>query len=109
MGLEALSLEVVVTILAVVGSVWFLNKQIAETRTELKTDIVEVRKELKTDIIEVRKELKTDIAGVRKELKADIQRVQEQADKANDFHIQIIDRLASLEGKVDCIVTREQE
>ena len=45
---------------------------IADLRTELKTEIGGLRAELKSDVADLRTELKTDIGGLRAELKSDI-------------------------------------
>lgn len=73
-----MDINIVVTILSVLASVWWLDRKIEQA--SVKVD------------------------DVRKELKSDIDKVADKADKANEFHLQIIDRLSKLEGKVDCII-----
>ncbi len=73
-----MDINIVVTILSVLASVWWLDRKIEQA--SVKVD------------------------DVRKELKSDIDKVAGKADKANEFHLQIIDRLSKLEGKVDCII-----
>ena len=73
-----MDINIVVTILSVLASVWWLDRKIEQA--SVKVD------------------------DVRKELKSDIDKVAGKADKANEFHLQIIDRLSKLEGKVDCIM-----
>ena len=73
-----MDINIVVTILSVLASVWWLDRKIEQA--SVKVD------------------------DVRKELKSDIDKVAGKADKANELHLQIIDRLSKLEGKVDCII-----
>ena len=73
-----MDINIVVTILSVLASVWWLDRKIEQA--SVKVD------------------------DVWKELKSDIDKVAGKADKANEFHLQIIDRLSKLKGKVDCII-----
>lgn len=54
-----------------------------------------------------RRELSSGMQRVEDKLSEKISHVERKADKANGFHLQIIDRLSKLEGKLDCII-REQ-
>ena len=73
-----LSLELVVSVLAVLAAVWRLegkfDRQISALSQGLKEDIADVDTELKS----VRTELKADIAGLRTELKADIAELRQE-------------------------------
>ena len=103
----SLSLELVITILAILGAVWRLDHRVdkklsdqhsdskdqiselkdqitnlqadfAELRKEVKADFAELRKEVKADIAELRKEVKADFAELRKEVKADIAELRKE-------------------------------
>ena len=105
----SLSLELVVTILAILAAVWRMegrfDKKLADLRQELKSDNTNVRTDLKSlqtafkaDNAELRTELKEDIAELRTELKGDIaelrtdlRRVEGKVDDCNQ-------RVARLEG-----------
>lgn len=80
----------IMLILAIVGSslgtVYFMNKQMNDFRRELSSSMQRVEDKLSEKI----------------------GHVERKADKANDFHIQIIDRLSKLKGKVDCIIENNE-
>lgn len=78
----SLSLELVVTILAILAAVWRMegrfDKKLADLRqeqkgdiTKMRTDLKSFRTELKADNAELRQEFKADITALRQELKAD--------------------------------------
>ena len=80
----SLSLEFVLTILAIMGAIWRLEQKFDRKMSEQ-------RQEFKTDNIEMRSELKADNATMRSELKADNIRLADKIDDCNQ-------RLARLEG-----------
>ena len=116
----SLSLELVITILAILGAVWRLDHrvdkklsdqhsdskdQITELKdqfTNLQADFAELRKEVKADIAELRKEVKADFAELRKEVKADIATSRRESQAENVRLGEKIDnctqRVARLEG-----------
>ncbi len=105
---SALSLEVVITILAILGAVWRLETRIADTRRELKSDIQrldakidETRGELKSDI----QRLDAKIESVRHHLETRIDRLEIKIDDVDRRLGEKIDegnqRLARLEGRFE--------
>lgn len=90
----SLSLEVVITILAIAGAVWRLEARIIQTRAELKGDIAELRAELKGDIAELRTELKGEI----RRLETRIDRLEEKVDEVRQ-RLEV--RIENVETKVD--------
>ena len=86
-----LSLDIVISILAILAAVWRLesklDKRISDLRQELKGDHTNLRNELKSDNADRRNEVKAENA----ELRRDIRRVEDKVDNANQ-------RLARLEG-----------
>ena len=116
----SLSLELVVTILAILAAVWRMegrfDKKLADLRQEQKGDITKIRTdlkafrtELKADNAELRQEFKADIAALRQEFKADIAALRQEfkADHAElrtelkgDI-VEIRSDLRRIESKVD--------
>ncbi|MCY3946062.1 MAG: hypothetical protein OXF44_07240 [Anaerolineaceae bacterium] len=109
MNLDAtLSLEVVITILAIVGAAWRLEGRIVDSRRELGGEIRrldekidETRKELRGDILrletridDVHQRLETKIDDVQQRLETRIDRVDVKVDDGNQ-------RLARLEGRFE--------
>ena len=86
----SLSLEVVITILAIPGAVWRLESRIADTRRELKGDIAESRTELKGDI----QRLETRVDRLEVKIDEVDRRLGEKIDDGNQ-------RLARLEGRFE--------
>ncbi len=91
----SLSLEFVLTILAILGAIWRLeqkfDRKMSEQREEFKADNVAIRSELTADIVAMRSELKADNVAMRGELKDDNIRLADKIDDGNQ-------RLARLEG-----------
>ena len=133
----SLSLDMVLTVLAVFAFIWRLearlgkqisklrdeqNEKIADLSTEVKTlraelkgDITELRTELKGDIIELRTELKGDIAELRTELKgdiadlrADLRRVENKVDDCNQRVARVEGIILAREDMVDTIADSPQ-
>ena len=71
-----LSLEFVLTILAILGAIWRLehkfDRKLSEQRQEFNADNAATRSEFKSENAAMRSELKTDNAATRSELKAAI-------------------------------------
>ena len=114
-----LSLELVVTVLAILAAVWRLegkfDRQLSESHSELKGDIAGLRAELKDDIAGLRTELKDDIAGLRTELKGDIaglrteiRRVEDKVDDCNQRLARVEGIILAREDMVDNIVESPQ-
>ncbi|MCY4465262.1 MAG: hypothetical protein OXE46_06975 [Chloroflexi bacterium] len=121
-----LSLDLVITILAILGAVWriqhVLENRQAELRRELKADNMELRRELKADNEVLRAEYKADNEALRQELKAeiaksnmerkaenaelreDIRRVEDKVDESNQRIARLEGIILAREGMVDTIV-----
>lgn len=122
----SLSLELVVTILAILVAVWRMegrfDRQIAALRRELKGDIADVRTdlksfytELKADNAALRQEFKGDIAELRTELKGDIaelrtdlRRVEGKVDDCNQRVARVEGIILAREDMVDTIADSPQ-
>ena len=99
-----LSLDLVITILAILGAVWriqyVLENRQAVLRRELKGDNAELRKELKAEIAKSNQELKTENA----ELREDIRRVEDKVDESNQRIARLEGIVLAREGMVDTII-----
>ncbi len=99
---SVLSLEVVITILAILGAVWRLETRIADTRKELKGDI----QGLDAKIDDVSQRLETRIADTRNELRGDIQRLDAKID---DVRQRLETKIENVDAKVDGVRDRVDE
>ena len=121
-----LSLDLVITILAILGAVlrieYVLEKELAETRRVLKSEFskpieerkaknAELRSELKADNEALRSELKAEIAKSNRESKAenaelreDIRRVEDKVDESNQRIARLEGIILAREGMVDTII-----
>lgn len=124
MGLDVITIiSALATILGVVGGMLLIllpqirkvERQVTDTRKELKGDNVALRTELraemsmlrtelKGDVAALRTEVKTDIAALRTELKTDIAALREEVAGVRDelvvTRVAMTDRVARVEGRV---------
>ena len=80
-----------------------LDTKIDDTREALDSKIDDTRQALDSKIDDTSQALDAKIDDVRRELKSDIASVEEKADRANQYHIEIRGDLKALTEKVDCI------
>ena len=94
-----LSIEPIETI----GSAVVLLLTMVYYNRGLDTKIDDTRHSLNAKIDDTRQALDAKIDDTRRELKSDIASVEEKADRANQYHIEIRGDLKALTEKVDCI------
>ena len=111
----SLSLELVVTILAILAAVWRMegrfDKKLADFRQELKSDISNVRTDLKsfqTEFKAENAELRTELKGDIAEIRSDLRRVEGKVDDCNQRVARLEGIILAREDMVDTIVDSPQ-
>ena len=99
-----LSLELVITILTILGAVWriqhVLEKRQDDLRRELKADNADLRRELKAEISKSNEERKAENAALRE----DIRRVEDKVDDNTQRLARLEGIILAREGMVETIV-----
>ena len=110
-----LSLELVVTVLAILAAVWRMEGKFDRRLSELRTELNVLRTEVKGDIAGLRTEVKDDIAGLRTEVKddiaglrTDIRRVEDKVDDCNQRLARVEGIILAREDMVDSIADSPQ-
>ena len=110
-----ISLDLVFTILAILGAVWrvqhVLERRYDDLRKELKGEISNSNQELRAEIAKANQERKAENEALRRELKAenaeireDIRRVEDKVDESNQRIARLEGIILAREGLVETII-----
>ncbi|MCY3580956.1 MAG: hypothetical protein F4Y70_11550 [Chloroflexi bacterium] len=110
-----ISLDLVFTILAILGAVWrmqhVLESRYDDLRKELKGEISNSNQELRAEIAKANQERKAENEALRRELKAenaeireDIRRVEDKVDESNQRIARLEGIILAREGLVETII-----